>query len=279
MFEQLKNINSRPEPFSIYTAEDLWTDEYTSKQMLKYHLNEEIDLSSRNPAFIDNSVSWIGTRFSVGAETRIVDFGCGPGLYTTRLAKLGATVTGLDFSRHSLEYAKSIASNEGLAINYIHQNYLEFATEERFDLAMMIMCDYCVLSPKQRKLLLERISGVLVPGGMFLFDVHSLNLFEQREESATYELNQLNSFWSPDDYFGFVNTFKYEPEKVILDKYTIIEKSRKRTVYNWLQHFRPEMIEAELSEYGFRVVELLGNVCGNPLDPESDTFAIVASRK
>ena len=44
MFDKLKEINSRPRPFQFYTAEELWANEHTSKQMLKYHLNEEIDL-------------------------------------------------------------------------------------------------------------------------------------------------------------------------------------------------------------------------------------------
>lgn len=56
-------------------------------------------------------------------------------------------------------------------------------------------------------------------------------------ESTGYELNQLNGFWSPNDYYSFMNTFKYEQEKVILDKYAIIEESGKRVVYNWLQYF------------------------------------------
>ncbi|MFC2068152.1 hypothetical protein ACFLTP_04005 [Chloroflexota bacterium] len=55
MFEELNQINKRPKPFEAYIAKDLWTDEYTSKQMLSFHLNEEIDLSSSNIAFIDKS--------------------------------------------------------------------------------------------------------------------------------------------------------------------------------------------------------------------------------
>ena len=44
MFDVLEKINERPEPFQFYTASDLWTDEHTSKQMLSYHLSEDIDL-------------------------------------------------------------------------------------------------------------------------------------------------------------------------------------------------------------------------------------------
>ena len=81
MFETLVSINKRPKPFEYYTIKSLWNDEHTSEQMLKYHLNPEIDLSSRNTRFIDRSVEWIVSRFNVGQGIQIVDFGCGPGLY------------------------------------------------------------------------------------------------------------------------------------------------------------------------------------------------------
>ena len=55
MYESLEKINRRPKPFEFYTAADLWTDEHTAKQMLSYHLNDDVDLSSRNSRFIDRS--------------------------------------------------------------------------------------------------------------------------------------------------------------------------------------------------------------------------------
>ena len=46
MFDDIRAINARPEPFEFYSAHDLWTDEHTSEQMLKYHLAEDLDLAS-----------------------------------------------------------------------------------------------------------------------------------------------------------------------------------------------------------------------------------------
>jgi len=111
-----------------------------------------------------------------------------------------------------------------------------------------------------------------------LLDVYSLNSFNQKEESATYELNQLNGFWSPDDYYCFVNTFKYEKEKVILDKYTIIEETRKRVVYNWLQCYSKDSIRNEFEGNGFKVEELYADVVGKAFSPESTEIAIVAKK-
>jgi 2-polyprenyl-3-methyl-5-hydroxy-6-metoxy-1,4-benzoquinol methylase len=189
MFKELKEINTRPSPFQFYTADELWADEHTSKQMLEYHLNEEIDVSSRNKNFIESSVAWIVSHFGVDKNTEIADFGCGPGLYTIRLAQRGADVTGIDFSKNSIEYAKGVAEQKGLKINYVHKNYLNFDTPDRFDLIIMIMCDFCALSPGQRKTMLSRFHSLLKPGGSVLLDVYSLNTYNQKEESATYELN------------------------------------------------------------------------------------------
>ena len=278
MFEELERINERPEPFQCYTASDLWTDEHTSKQMLSFHLNEAIDVSSRNAEFINRSVEWIASESNIGRDCTIADFGCGPGLYAAPLARRGANVTGIDFSGRSIEYAKEVAAREQLDISYVKQNYLEFETEDRFDLALMIMCDFCALSPTQRKGMLSKFHEVLKPGGSVLLDVYSLSAFEQKEEVATYEVNHLDGFWSSNRYYGFLNTFKYDEEKVTLDKYTIIEEKRTRVIYNWIQYFGSEDLEREFMEAGFSIKELFSDVAGAPYDRKSSEFAVIAHR-
>ena len=277
MFAALEAINSRPAPFAQLTVSELWTDPHTSAQMLAYHLDPDIDLSSRRASFIDRSVDWIVSRFDVRADIRIVDFGCGPGLYASRLAKAQAAVTGLDFSARSITYAREAAERDGLSIDYRHQDYLTFQPDERFNLILMIFCDFCALSPDQRRHMLRTFRSLLTPGGHVLLDVHSLSLFDRRTESASYELNGLNGFWSPNPYYSFLNAFKYDDEKLLLDKYTIVERDRTRTVYNWLQCFSPESLEAELNAEGLAVEALHGNVAGAPYDPQATEFAVIAA--
>lgn len=278
MFKVLERINSRPTPFQFYTADELWTDEHTSTKMLEYHLNESVDLASRNKDFIARSVKWIVSHFGIDVRTSIADFGCGPGLYTTLFAENKADVTGIDFSRRSIRYARKVADQKGLDINYIQQNYLEFETKKRFDLITMIFCDFCALSPAQRQTLLVKFHTFLKPGGSILLDVHSLNTFDNREVVVTYEYNQLDHFWSPKNYYGFLNTFKYDEEKVTLDKYTIIEEKRTRVVYNWLQYFSRDSIREEFEENGLEAVEFYADVAGSAFSPDSPDMAVVARK-
>jgi len=277
MYKNLKEINLRPKPFEFYTSEELWTNEHTAKEMLKYHLNENIDAASRNRKFIEKSVNWIAKHFNVDETTEIADFGCGPGLYSTSLAERGAKVTGIDFSKNSLIYAKKIASKKGLHINYIHSNYLEFDSDNKFDLIIMIMCDFCVLSPEQRDTMLSRFRKMLKSDGKILLDVYSLSFFNEKEESAVYEFNQMNGFWSVKEYFCYVNNFKYETEKVLLDKYTIVEENDIRTVYNWLQCYSVDSLKQVFIKNGLAIDEIFSNVKGNNYDADSNEFAVIAS--
>lgn len=278
MFKELEQINDRPESFQFYTAEELWTDEHTFGKMLEFHLNESIDISSRNIEFINRSVDWISSQFDLAQSKSICDVGCGPGLYTTRFAERGAQVTGIDFSKRSIEHASNVAAEKGLKIDYIRQNYLEFETDNKFDLITMIMCDYCALSPAQRKQLLQKFSNLLKPDGSVLLDVYSLELFDQKEEQSLYEINLLDGFWSSEKYYGFLNTFKYDAEKVILDKFTIVEKNRVRVVYNWLQYFSRESLRSEIERNDFRIERMYSDVAGSEFDSGSEEMAVILKK-
>ena len=275
LFEKLAELNRRPEPFGEYTASSLWADPYTSERMLAFHLNETVDAASRNPGFLDRSVAWMLSHFGLAPGASVADFGCGPGLYAQRLASAGLKVTGVDFSGNSIKYARDTAAREGLEIEYIQKNYLEYESEERFDLVMMIMCDFCALSPAQRAIMLRKFHSMLSVGGRILFDAYLPGMFAGREEGASYSQNLMEGFWSPNEYFGFLNTFKYEEELVVLDKYTIVEKAHTRQIFNWLQCFTPQDIERECADFGLQLVKTWGDVAGAEYDPKASEFAIV----
>jgi cyclopropane fatty-acyl-phospholipid synthase-like methyltransferase len=278
LFSDLERIHARPKPFEFYTASDLWTDEHTSAQMLAFHLNENVDLSSRRRSFIEQSVDWLVNRLEIGQGTRVIDFGCGPGLYTSRLAQHGAQVTGIDFSARSIEYAKDQARAAGLDIQYLRQNYLDFTADQRFDVVLMIFCDLCALSPSQRQTMLTKFRSILAPGGRIVLDVHSLAMFERRSEDSDCAFNPTGGFWSAEPYYEFHNTFKYEEEKVTLDKYTLVERARTRIIYNWLQYFSIESLRAEFREAGLTICDVYRDVAGKLYEAEADEFAIVAEK-
>lgn len=276
MFDQLENFNARPKIFGVYTAEDLWNDPHISEKMLSYHLDGYVAMASRTSEFIDRSLTWLTSYAKIGPGTKVLDLGCGPGLYSNPLAALGAHVVGVDFSERSIRHARSTAPNRDSSPTYLEGNYLDVDIPGSFDLILLAMCDYCALSSTQRRLLLNRVSSLLQADGRFVFDVYTVASTRDRQESVTYEPQLMDGFWSADPYHGFARTFRYESERVILDKYEIVEAHRSRTIYNWLQYFDSASIAEEIEAGGLAIVDTFGDLTGADLNPDSAEFCIVA---
>lgn len=273
MYELLLDIAKRPSPFSRYTAKELWTRPHLARQMLAYHLSQDTDLASRRFESIDKVVTWIDAQLDLSQKT-LCDLGCGPGLYTERFASIGANVTGVDFSRHSLEFAENQGSQ---AVTYLEADYLLDDLPTGFDVVTLIYTDLCVLSPAQRRKLMGRMHDMLNPGGHIVLDVAGTGSFATKEETTIVEYKLMDGFWSPDDYVGIQRTFLYPTELLSLDRYVIVEPGETWQVFNWMQHFTPDGIDAELRNAGFHIVEMAGDLSGTPADLESDFIGIVAS--
>jgi SAM-dependent methyltransferase len=278
LFESLERVNERPPVYSRYTADVLWTSPDISEMMLRYHLDGDVDLASRRTEFIEASLAWLRKAFDLREGRRVIDLGCGPGLYANRLARTGAAVTGVDISPRSIGHAREAAQRDGVAVDYRLGDYLEMDIEPGYDLALMIMCDYCALSPEQRARLLQRVHDLLAPGGAFLFDVYSLAYFETWEEMSAYGPDLMEGFWSAQPYFGFQNTFRYEKERVVLEKYLIVERDRQTEYFNWFQHYDLEALTAEVEAAGLVVDTVYGDVAGEPFEPSLPEFAMLARR-
>ena len=272
MYDFIHDISLRPTPFSRYTAKELWTKPHLSRQMLDFHLNQETDLASRRFELIDLAVGWIDAQLDLSGK-RVCDLGCGPGLYTQRFSAQGAEVTGIDFSGHALEYAKSQSGGD---VQYLHADYLNDTLPSGFDVITLIYTDLCVLSPEQRSLLLNRMRSMLNPDGHVVLDVAGLGLFKGRQELTLIEDRLMGGFWAEGDYVGIQKSVIYQDQYLALDRYIIVEPETTWQIYNWFQHFSPQTIEEELRESGFAVVEMAGDLTGKSLTEDSDLIGIIA---
>ncbi len=112
----MQPLDPRPAPFSAFTTPDLWDDPHISARMLALHLDPDAEPASRPHAFVDRSVSWVVDVLDLAPGDRVLDLGCGPGLYACRLARRGIRVHGVDVSRRSVAHARSVAEAEGLDV-------------------------------------------------------------------------------------------------------------------------------------------------------------------
>ena len=276
MYELLQDISRRPEPFSRYTVKELWTRPHLARHMLKFHLNQETELASRRFETIDQIVNWIDSQLDLSGK-KLCDLGCGPGLYARRFASMGANVTGIDFSAHSLVYARQKAVEDKQSIRYLEADYLSDELPGGFDIVTLIYTDYSVLSPPQRASLLGRIGKILKPGGRLVMDVAGSGSLAQKEECTLIEDRLMHGFWAEGDYVGIQRSFVYPDECLSVDRYVIVEPGETWEVYNWFQYFTPDGLQEELGKAGFSVEHMSGGLRGETLETNAEYIGVIAS--
>lgn len=277
LYVSLADFASRPAPFSRLTTRQLWTDPHIAAQMLRFHLDESNDLASRSGDKIDRFVGWIDARYQLGGK-HVLDLGCGPGLYATRMDRRGAKVTGLDFSETSLAHARARAAAEGQAISYVAGDYLADPLPGPADMAILIYGDYCALAPHQRQLLCAKIRDSLAPDGRFILDLFSPGQFDLMREGLEFGRRFMGGFWAEGDYFGLKSTLRYEAERISLERYLVTTPERQFEIFNWMQYFTPDSIVDELAAAGFAAEGPFDLVRGGPWAGDATAFVMVARR-
>lgn len=274
MFELLKKV----EEVTLFEKGEsqFWQEPYISEQLLRTHLNPEEELASRKMSFIEDSIAFI-TDNLVKRGQRIIDFGCGPGLYCQRLGE-HYHVTGIDFSENSIRYATKIAEESSLSINYHCQDYLEWQGDQSNDLALLIYCDYGALSLVERQQLLLNIHDSLTIGGKLVLDVFSINKFKTIEETRDWQYLDGPGFWRQEEHLIISQVKKY-PESVTLEQNVVVTSEDSVSYAIWYQYFNLKGLMSELTAAGFAVVEWFADVAGNDYTEESQTIAIVAEKK
>ena len=164
-----------------------WHDPEFSKRMLAEHLTQRHDRASRRFETIDAHVEWIHEHVLDGRAAKVLDLGCGPGLYTSRLARLGHHCVGIDYSPASIAYAEDEARKDKLLCEYTCEDIREAQFGEGFDLVMLINGEFNTLRPAEAEAVLRKTRSALADGGAFLLESHT---FE-----AVQAIRTRPSFW------------------------------------------------------------------------------------
>lgn len=252
----IKNIIDKLENVTLYEkgTHMMWTDEYISKQLLEMHINPNIDVASRSPKHIEKTIDWILEELLM-KHAKLLDLGCGPGLYTERFAQKGYDVTGMDFSATSITYAKNKAKEKGLFIDYVCDNYLNLNYENEFDLIMMIYCDFGALLLEERNIVIENIYRALKPGGIFIFDALNNEAVDKLNFGNNWELSKVG-FWSDKPYLALTASKHFIKEKAILDQHVVIDEVEEIKIYRfWNHYFNDEDVYKYFNKYNFTKIE------------------------
>jgi SAM-dependent methyltransferase len=275
----LFNRSMPPEPWE--EGDNIpWNDPQFSQRMLQEHLSQEHDAASRRSEKIDQHVDWIHRRLLSERPSRILDLCCGPGLYTSLLARLGHDCFGIDYSPASIAHARRQSEAEKLACAYLEEDIRRADYGASFDLAMLIFGEFNIFRPADAGQILKKILAALKKNGLLLLEVHTYNAVKKRgEESNTWDslkkglfsddpyLFLEESFWEPD---GATATVRYH----IVDAASGVVNSYAQSV----QAYTDSQYRSLLRNSGFADIEQFPSLRGTEDQSQAD-FLVFTARK
>lgn len=88
---------------------------------------------------------------------KALDLGCGTGIHSIYLAKMGFQVTSLDFVAKALEWARDRANKEGVNIEFIQADITEWHSSDSFDLIFDSGCLHSFADLEKRRIYKQRL--------------------------------------------------------------------------------------------------------------------------
>jgi SAM-dependent methyltransferase len=263
----------------------IWTDPYISHNLLAAQLDPSTDAASRRPAAIEATLEWVlglpaelGRPLRPSVSARILDLGCGPGLYAERLAARGCAVSGIDINEAAIDYARKSAAARGLAIDYRAGSYLELGYPAGLDAAIMIYCDFGALEDAGRRRVLSRLREALVPGGIFVFDVFGPGAAASFTGGRRWSAHK-GGFWAAGPHLLLEEDYLYPEARSITRQAIVVdERGGARLFRNHDTWFDEASLSALLSQEGFEVEALRRDLLP-PSDFTSDDVIFVAATR
>ncbi len=273
---KLEDIIRRTIPPAPWAEGDTipWSEPDFSRRMLAEHFSQEHDAASRRTETIDAHVEWIHAELLAAQPSRVLDLGCGPGLYIERLGRLGHTLTGVDYSPASVAHARKTAERDGLAVTIVEGDMRKTEFSGSYDLVMLISGELNVFRPEEARDIVRRATEALVPGGRFLIEVSPYEGMQRRGHSRQRWYGMPSGLWSDEPHVVLEESFWDEEAEVAIARWFVIEVdsgSVERYAATW-KAYTSEAYTEILKSAGLTDIRELESMGKGTADPELTVF-------
>lgn len=166
-------LSAVPDPDALWSGDYKipWNDPDFSRRMLREHLDQGHDLASRRLDTVRAQAQWL-LRGLPPRPSRVLDLGCGPGLYAPHFTAGGHAYLGLDFGPASVAHARERFAAHGRC-EFVLADVREADFRGPHDLAMMLYGEINVFAPHEAGGILRRARAALAPGGRIVVEGQS----------------------------------------------------------------------------------------------------------
>jgi SAM-dependent methyltransferase len=269
--------SSQPEPWG--EGDNIpWHEPGFSARMLREHLSQEHDAASRRSERIARHVGFIHGTLLAGKPARVLDLGCGPGLYTARLAALGHRCHGIDISPASIHHARERAAEGDGDCSYDEADLRAADYGCDHDLVMLLFGELNVFAPDDALLILRKARAALRRGGQLLLEPHTLERVELLGAEPQTWWSSPSGLFSDAPHLVLMQHAWHAERRAatvryfVLDAVTAAVERHAQTMQGYgLAAYRELLTSA-----GFGDVTFHASLTGRDDDAEPGLFAIVA---
>ena len=179
----------------------------------------------------------------------ILDAGCGTGIITMALKKMGYQISGLDISNDMLMILRHKMDMENVYFPLYENDLCDELPKNSFGavISFLDVINYII----DYKKALRNIYDSLIPGGIFIFDISTVNFFKE-----------LIGYTEDDDYDDFSYHWEIEAgkeENSVVHHLAIKNKHGKVFIENHYQKTYDDQVYLDyLKSLGFRVIKETG---------------------
>ncbi|GGK78095.1 methyltransferase [Streptomyces flaveus] len=185
---------------------------------------------------------------------RVLDVGCGTGVFALRLAERGIEVVGVDPAAASLDVAR--AKPGGERVRWIHGDATALPSL-RVDLATMTgNAAQAVVDPRVWQETLRGVHDVLRPGGRFVFETRdpAKRAWEAWNREASYRVTEIPGVGAVENWVELIEVS--EPLVTFRSTYVFAADEQVMTSDSTLRFREQGEIEAELVALGYVVEDV-----------------------
>lgn len=254
-----------------------WNEPEFSRRMLREHLSQSHDLASRRSTIIDQHVAWINQEILQGKKANILDLGCGPGLYSHRMAAQGHTCTGIDFSPASIGYAQE---NSHPNARFIEGDVRTTPFGPGYTLVMMLYGEFNVFTPADAQRILQKAYAALITGGIVLLEAHTFDCVRRLGQTPPTWYSAAQGVFSDEPYLCLKENFWHAAPKVAVERFYVLDAAS-GDVSRYTQSIQAYENEAYiqlLQDIGFTDIHTYPSLTGGDVEASNDLL-VIAARK